>query len=276
VLDSKAEFSNGDGLCFFSNETLLGTRINFIKGNKLFLNSVSGIELDTVIYRNHDVAFENFLARNKLKRKIEVDFIFSIEKNILLLKAIDIDKNEFSVSHKIGTAEFTNNNIDLKNKLVEQLRKTGATVFKVRSINILNPINTPVAHSIINQLRRDVLSGLESMRLKNYDRVENKIIPNSTPYPEENLDYTCNVVNQKAKDFYRRHSVKNIDDGFELSDNQIEKMIMKTKYCVKFEIGECPIENKHASNQPLFVINNCTKYRLEFNCKECNTTLWTV
>ena len=270
VVDSKLEFNNGDGICFFNNENLLGTRINFIKDNKLFLNSISGIEVGTIIYRNYDIGFDMFLSKNKLKRKIEVDFILSLAENVLLLKGIDVDQNEYMVSKKIKTSELAINNVDIKNKLIEQLKKTGGTIFKARNIEIINPINVSISHSMINQLRRDLLQGLENMRLKNYRRVEYKIIPNNHPYPEKNLDYTYNIVNQKARDFYRRHLVKNIEDGFELLPNQTDKAIMKSKYCIRFEIGECPLENKQASSKPLFLINNRTKLCIEFNCTECN------
>jgi putative protease len=276
VVDSKSKFNNGDGLCFFNDEILLGTRINFIKDNKLFLNSISGIKVGTIIYRNYDIGFDTFLSKNQLKRKIDVDFILSLEKNVLLLKGIDVDKNEYLISKKIKTTELVNNNTDIKNKIIEQLKKTGKTIFQVRNIEIPKPINISLPHSIINQLRRDVLEGLEKVRLKNYYRIEYKITPNNFPYPKEHLDYTYNVVNEKAKDFYRRHLVKNIEDGFELLSNQTDKVIMKSKYCIRFEIDKCPLENKQASNKPLFLINNYIKYRVEFNCKECNMTLWTV
>jgi putative protease len=95
-------------------------------------------------------------------------------------------------------------------------------------------------------------------------------------FPKSELDFRGNVVNENAKEFYQRHGVEKIADGFELGDEYNGKIIMTTKYCIKNELGMCPhkIELKKANyKEPLYLKDKNKRYKLIFNCKECEMSI---
>ena len=46
------------------------------------------------------------------------------------------------------------------------------------------------------------------------------------------------------------------------------RTLMKSKYCVKYELGLCPIHQKGIPGR-LYITNNSRRFALEFDCKEC-------
>jgi 23S rRNA 5-hydroxycytidine C2501 synthase len=273
TLDSFPKLNNGDGICFFSKDVLSGTNVNKVQGNKIFLNSMDGISTDATIFRNSNIEFDKFLKRNKLKRKITINFFLEFYNNTLSLTGYDDKNNRFTSSltvdslEKVSDAEFN------KNKIEAQLKKTGESIFNTGNIEVAQDISINFPLSLMNKLRREVTSGLENQRLLSYKQIESKISPCNIPFPESSLDFSSNVINSKSREFYKRHGVTNIEPGFELLIERKEKTIMTTKYCIRFEIGKCPMVDKANNNEPLFLLNNNQKYRLEFNCKECQMKL---
>ena len=48
---------------------------------------------------------------------------------------------------------------------------------------------------------------------------------------------------------------------------------MRTRYCVRHELGLCPRQGKSRSNAPLYLHNNGRSFMLEFDCARCEMTL---
>ena len=44
---------------------------------------------------------------------------------------------------------------------------------------------------------------------------------------------------------------------------------MRTKYCIRHELGMCPVHQKAADSGPLFLLNNGRKLALHFDCASC-------
>jgi 23S rRNA 5-hydroxycytidine C2501 synthase len=273
TIDSTEELHNGDGICFFINHVLQGTNVNKVTGNKIFLNDMSDITLGIIIYRNYDIEFDKFLNKNKLSRRLKINFAIEFSNNYLSLNGQDENGNSFLA--KIEILKNTNERVTerIQDKIKSQLQKTGGSIFVADRIDISGDINFNIPLSVINQLRRDVISGLEEIRLLNYKRNESYLISNNILFPETKLDYKSNITNSKAKSFYLRHGVKDFTEGFELLRERTGKEIMRTKYCIRYELGKCPILDKSNSNEPLYLENNKRKYRVEFDCKECQMRL---
>ena len=48
---------------------------------------------------------------------------------------------------------------------------------------------------------------------------------------------------------------------------------MRSKYCVRHELGLCPKQGKSKKAEPLFLINGKERLRLDFHCAVCEMTV---
>ncbi len=86
------------------------------------------------------------------------------------------------------------------------------------------------------------------------------------------LSYKANIANRIARKTYLALGAEEADEAFELSLRP-DAELMRTKYCVRYELGLCPVHQKAARNAPLFLVNNGKRYALSFDCKNCEMTV---
>lgn len=48
---------------------------------------------------------------------------------------------------------------------------------------------------------------------------------------------------------------------------------MRSKYCIRHELGMCPIHQGAGDSGPLFLLNNGRRLSLGFDCKRCEMTV---
>ena len=48
---------------------------------------------------------------------------------------------------------------------------------------------------------------------------------------------------------------------------------MRTKYCLRHELGLCPKQKPGTRPEPLFLLNNGRRLRLDFDCAACEMTV---
>ena len=48
---------------------------------------------------------------------------------------------------------------------------------------------------------------------------------------------------------------------------------MRSKYCIRYELGMCPVHQGAADSGPLFLLNNGRRLALGFDCKACEMTV---
>ncbi|MFA6858424.1 MAG: U32 family peptidase [Bacteroidales bacterium] len=84
--------------------------------------------------------------------------------------------------------------------------------------------------------------------------------------------YKDNIANSTVEKIYQHSGLKATEDAYEISHKEAAEL-MRTKYCVRHELGLCPKINKKEKNGPLFLINNGRKLKLEFHCRECEMTV---
>jgi hypothetical protein len=82
----------------------------------------------------------------------------------------------------------------------------------------------------------------------NRPKAEGGILPNAFPYPETELSYLGNALNEKAVAFYRRHGVRKIEAAAESGLDMHGRKVMTTKYCLKYQLEACPREGKQTSS----------------------------
>ena len=270
-LDEDKKTIGGDGICYVdSNGNFTGTYINNSENKKIFPADIDGIKPGIKIFRNFNKHFNDELLKSKCFRNIEVKMLLRETDEGISVRAEDEDGNIVFYNAAIEKINAINEETALST-IQKQFRKTGNSIFTVIDINIdlRNCYFIPVG--IINEIRRNTLSRMEIERIKNYSRLTCATSKNNPVFPIKKIDYTFNVANKKARDFYFRHGLEEIESCFELEAERSGKAVMKTKYCIKRELNICPLENKVSQEykHPLFLLNNNKKYKLQFDCKEC-------
>lgn len=272
TIETDEKINTGDGICFFDEEgKLCGSSVNRVEGKKNALGKGDKPNVNSFIYRNLDQEFNKILQTDKTERKIPVNITFSeIEKGFSLHL---IDENGIQAIIEEETEKQVAKNVDLAYKNIEkQLSKLGDSIFSLDTLQIKMQEPRFIPAGILNSMRRNAILQLEENRLEKYERKEVKIISNEFTYPEKELDYRGNVLNNLARKFYESHGVNEIQDAFEKQTVKKNSVLMTTKHCLKFEFNICP-KQKHKEPidivEPLWLMDRNKKYRLEFDCKKC-------
>lgn len=278
-IENSELLNNGDGLYFVNEEGRAdGDRVNLIINGLVIPNNFRELKPGTEIYRNYDAAFNRLLERDDAAvRKIGVTLHFGETKDGFLLTATDEDGHTCS-AELITAKELTKTGESIEENIRKNLAKTGNTPFIVDDLSIEFSGAWFLPISKVNEVRREVLEQLMHVRVKEYHREEKQIVKTDHPYPIENLDFTFNVSNKLARQFYHRHGVKEIEKAFELQWDPGKSRVMTTKYCVKYELGKCPRYQRETMGEkvkePLVLKQGEIEYKLKFNCKPCEMEIW--
>lgn len=271
TIDSSEPISNGDGLCFFNSKSELnGFLVNSTSQNKIYPNQEpADLKTGIIIYRNSDFSFDKALKGESSARKISVSISVKQDNGKLQFCATDEDsiQHQLSIDDNFELAKKP----DLANSnLINQLTKSGETIFQVLKINLDNRIE-PKHRSIseLNAIRRSLLDGLKLERLRNCSTNKRLVPTSKLEYPLTSIDFKGNVANSASKEFLKKSGVKNIANAFELDVKQEKIELMVTKYCIKYELGLCPSKQNAKPTKALFLKDNHNIFPLVFNCNEC-------
>ena len=279
VIENSELLNNGDGLFFLNeNNEPDGAQVNIIINNIVVPNTFKPLKPGTVIYRNSDANFNRLVEReDSAIRKIGVTLHFTETTTGFQLVAKDEDGHE-SVSSFEAEKEVAKNEESTIPNIKKNLSKTGNTPFIVDDIQVTCSNNWFLPISKINEIRRIVLEQLIDVRVTEYQRIELPITKTDHPYPVSQLDFTYNVSNQMARNFYKRHGVTDIEKAFELQWDPGKSRVMVTKYCVKYELGKCARFQRDTMGEkvvePLILKQGELEYKLKFNCKPCEMEIW--
>ncbi|RPH33265.1 MAG: U32 family peptidase [Bacteroidales bacterium] len=269
TIRSKDALVNGDGICFINPKGVLtGLRVNRVEGSKIFpYGDLSELKIGVEIYRNHDHEFSNALKISNKNRWLGCEIKAEQSDSEIIFSAKDEDNHTISitVSEKFDNAMNADKSVE---NIINQLSKSGDTIFKVQKVDVLmnNPVFIPT--STINQIRRNLLEMLLNKRIELYCKPINNRKSSDNPYITSKLTFKGNVSNQLSKAFYRRHGVSCVDTAFELQKVP-DTELMVTRYCIKYEIGICPSKQGGKQTGELYLRDNKNLYPLEFDCKNC-------
>lgn len=269
VLSGTKQLHNGDGLCYFdSNKELQGIRVNRIEGEKVYPAEHNlSIRKGTLMYRNFDHEFEKMLTRKSAERKIET-VITLRETNIgFVLDIEDEDDNTVSIAFDYKKEQAQK---DQRQNIINNLSKTGNTIFFVKGVNLHLSGNWFIPASVINEWRRQLIERLVKVRNILYRRQEVAFKQTTHPYSDNKISYLGNVMNEESRKFYVQHQSNVEEMAFE-KQPQKGVPLMFTRHCVKYSMGWCPKEKKekHPYKEPFYLLYNDTRLRLEFDCKVC-------
>ena len=270
-INTKATIANGDGLCYLNKAgEFEGFRVNKVESGRLLPLTMPKIEKGTLVYRNSDVAFERILAGKTSERKISLDLKVSLLPTpcSLLLSAVDSDAVSTSI-----TVDYVGDKANNPDKMLDtwrtQLSKLGGTIFESHTIDLSalqEPLFIPVSQ--IAEWRRQLIELHELNREKSYQRSLIEIQPTTHKYIATELDYRANIYNSQAKAFYEQHGCNVMQMAFE-KEHCDGAELMRTKHCIRYALGLCKKENPKSQIKELYLQNGNDRFRLEFDCRNC-------
>ncbi|MBQ7310714.1 MAG: U32 family peptidase [Alistipes sp.] len=269
TVDSPVELATGDGVCFITGGEAVGTNINAVEGQWITPNRIEGIKVGTELYRNFDRLFSTTVERSRIRRAIEasVEVVFS-DKSITAT-ATDSQGISASVTMEIATDEAKNGE-KMKAVVVEQMSKSGQTIFDVKRVDVSAVRFVPA--SVVATLRRELLAALESERVATHSRTKGFEERMDALYPRAELTEQDNVTNALAREFYAQHGVKSIASGLDIEPTTVGHRVMVTDYCIRREIGQCLLCKPTITGE-LYLERGRKRYKLAFDCKKCQMSL---
>ena len=277
--DRSIALNNGDGFSFVArNGDVCGFRGDVCEGSTIKGKAVPEIYTGAVIYRNINSAFEKELERNSCSRMISVavklkfvciDGIWKV-----LTRAASEDGRLVECTHEAGDQPANNRERMLEMVKGQVGKNTGIYSFSVDGIETAEEIPFMSA-SFLNSIRREIAEKLDSMPCGRKDlllRDMKNADKGVCMLPQKKTNYKNNISNRLSETVYRSYGAENIEPAYELSHAKGAEL-MRTKYCVRFELGLCPKHHGCKTHGPLFLLNNGQRFILEFDCRNCEMTL---
>lgn len=264
-INTDKKISNGDGLCFFVDGELKGCYVNKIENNIIYPNIIlKNLKTGDKIYRNFDIEFEKTVKNSKTKRLIKTDLIIN-DKEIILNDGI------YSVKIPYRFDEIAQNKEKMIENIKASFKKTGDSIFYIDEIQIKTDKIPFLKISYMNELRRKLFEFLEEKRVENY-KTNFFEKTKYTKYRDEFKDYRLNIHNKKAKEFYEKCEVKNIEYSPESTKDFKNKEIMRTKHCLRRALNLC-LKKGNADKLWFLIDEKNKKYPLLFDCKNCEMAI---
>ena len=269
--------NNGDGFSFVARDgSVTGFRGDVCNGNSIRCRTVDGIFSGARLFRNINAAFEKELDRQPCIREIPVDvkLEFFGEDGTWIVKALaeTADGRKTAVSIEAGDQTASN-----RDRMAEMFRtQIGKTAGHYRFTLTGLPAEGSLpfmSASSLNGIRRTLAEKLDTIPC-----IKKEILRRDIEVLQwekklfKDLSYKYNVSNRLSGSVYRMAGAEMIEPAYEL-EHQEAAELMRTRYCIRFELGICPKYHKAKDSGPLFLVNNGQRFALHFDCLNCEMTV---
>ena len=259
-----ANFTNGDGLCFFNEERQLeGFRANRVVGNRIYpYRMPQGLRPGVSLYRNSDQEFDRLLSRPSAERKITI---------CLSLRAVadgfELNGIHFSAEHQTAQKPQREN-------IIRQLTKLGDTIYTCDEVDIPDDFNYFIPNSVLSDMRRTLIEQMRNEKcvMRNDDiQTSTDSADKSNRIPHSSFDYLYNISNRLSQQFYGAKKLT----AYELKGGS--GPIMQCRHCIRYALGYCV---KHGGKRPTWteplslIIGDGRRFRLEFDCQHCQMNIY--
>ena len=276
-LNKGVSLNNGDGFSFVSRfGKVEGFRGDVCSGNTIRCKISPALYTGVQLYRNISSAFEKEIERQSCTREIRVsvnlEFKHIGQEYNLEASAISEDGREVRLSFEPG-----NQKADNQERMADMLRKqiekaSGPYRFSLGTI-ICDGELPFMSAAFLNGIRRELAQQLELIPCNKKDILlrECKISGRET-LTQKNVLYKSNVSNHLAEDAYRKCGAEQIEKAYELNHTEGAEL-MRSRYCIRYELGKCPKHHGCKDGGPLFLLNNGQRFALHFDCRNCEMTV---
>jgi len=275
LLNSEIKLANGDGICFVSDDRLIGAQIIGKDDKGFMLYDSTGMATGTEIFRNRDTEFIKQVEKSETPRSRDIVINISETDGVFELAA-DAEgfKTGFTFPADAGIADNQQRAAEIWKT---QMSKSGQSAFNVTQVNIDTSGLPHYSVSKINGLRRLLLDSLTSAIVEDAYKSRPVSMINVIDYPEKHIDFQHNVSNRFARLFYKKRNVETIEPAIEISGSGIGEIpVMTTRYCILFELGMClKADRSRKIKFPLYIVaGDKKKYAVEFDCKNCEMKIY--
>ena len=260
---------NGDGFAFVGRDGgIVGFRGDVCEGFTIRGKEVSGLKEGMRLYRNIDAEFERKLEADRPVRELGVTLQARLSAGALAVTAVTEDGREASLEVPAPFEAARDTDRMLETVRSQLAKRSGSYAFTVAGVEVEGAVPFMSA-SFLNGIRRDLAATLDAQPVRMLPLRRGVVRPDPAP---EALTYQDNIANSVAREIYRERGSATIEDAFELTHREGVEY-MRTKYCLRHELGLCPKQRPGTRPEPLFLLNNGRRLRLDFDCAACEMTV---
>ena len=268
--------SNGDGFSFVARDgSVCGFRGDVCSGNLIRSNNLGGIFSGARLFRNISAAFEKEIDRQPCVREIsaEVRIGFCLADRLWSVEAEAVTEDGRRATFIIEAGDQVASN---RERMAEMFRsQIGKTAGHYRFTLVSIPADGDMpflSAAALNGIRRSLAEALDQMPCNKKEILRREMYEIAGGCPQKNLSYKYNVANRLSESVYRAAGASVIDQAYELG-HQPSAELMRTRYCIRYELGICPRYHKAKDSGPLFLLNNGQRFALYFDCRNCEMTV---
>ena len=262
--NSAVELHNGDGFAFIKGSSIVGFRGDVCEGSTIRCQSADGIREGMRLYRNIDAVFTRELEKNLPKREIPVSLEVTVSgggagKWEIVLRASSQDGRIVESSFK-ADVDAAENRARAATMFREQLSKrSGHYLF---SLDHLDARELPLlAAGTLNSMRRLLAEDLDAQPCGCVPMYAGEATEEPCQKEPKTSDPSEKIAGGLSK------SAENARESAQL---------MLSRYCIRYELGLCPVHQGAKDTGPLFLLNNGRRLALGFDCARCEMTVSSV
>lgn len=231
--------ANGDGFAFVNGSGgITGFRADVCEGLAIRCKKPAGLKEGTRLYRNISATFERQIEAGKPVREMDVRLSVALKDSALTVWALTEDGREASVVLEGPFDEARDAERMLQTIRGQLAKRSGHYAFLEPAVQVEGPVPF-LAASALNGARRELAAKLDALPVHALPLRRGVKDPHST----FRLEYASNGE------------------------------LMRSKYCVRHQLGLCPKQGQARSAQPLFLVNGKERLRLDFHCSVCEMTV---
>ena len=271
--DGLTGLNNGDGFSFVAKDgTVCGFRGDVCSGNTIRSKSTAELFAGARIYRNIDISFEKEIDRKPCIREIKVNVTVGFLDGKGWASAETEDGRKVRIDFDPGD-QIADNQERMKGMIMSQIGKS-AGHYRFSASEIKSDCRLPfLSASALNGIRRSLAEELDKLpcikrdilhKTSGRESYENNI-------HVKDASYRFNISNKLAEKLYRDAGIETFERAYEL-EHQKDAELMRTKYCVRHELGLCPKQQRGkqvSAASPLYILNNGQRFVLKFDCRNC-------
>ena len=243
-LKGVSPLNNGDGFCFVNGHEITGFRGDVCKDYDIQCKTVSGLKPGATLYRNINAAFEKELQANMCRRLIPVGVDLQIRGDEA--EGYHLQATASSQDGRVVSSDFdiqapaALNKERMEAMIQSQFSKT-LSYYLINNKSITTEGSLPLlSASVLNGICRSLASDLDGLPCGRVPM--GKAARPQGPVPKENAV-------------------------------PVNGELMRSKYCIRYELGLCPVHQGAPESGPLFLLNNGRRFALGFDCRNCEMTV---
>ena len=160
----------------------------------------------------------------------------------------------------------------MRDMICRQICKS-TSLYRFTEISIDDPGQLPfMSAASLNGIRRDLAQMLDNEPCGKKDILLRKQGKVTKPLPQKDITYKFNISNHISHRIYQEAGAVEIGKAYEIDPIRSAEL-MRTRYCIRYELGLCPVHQGAKVSKPLFLLNNGQRFALHFDCKACEMTV---